>query len=217
MATETPRTARWERRKEARPQELADAALALFVEKGFAATRLGDIAARAGVSKGTLYLYFDSKEALFKEVVRSGIVPALAEAEQTAADFEGSTAELLRRFVQRWWALIGTSPIGGIPKLILSEARNFPELAQFYHDEVIVRGKGLLRRTIARGIARGEFRPCDPRFATEALIGPMLLTLLWKHSFGMCVAQELDPQEALIGAVDVVLAGLRNDADTQHD
>ena len=217
MATDTPHPARWERRKKSRPQELAAAALELFVERGFAATRLEDIAARAGVSKGTLYLYFDSKDALFKEVVRAGIVPALAEAEETAAGFEGSTAELLRRFVQRWWTLIGTSPIGGIPKLILSEARNFPELARFYHDEVIVRGKGLLRRTIARGIAQGEFRQCDPRIATEALIGPMLLTVLWKHSFGMCVAQELDPQEALIGAVDIVLAGLRKDPDIRHD
>ncbi|HEY9398086.1 MAG TPA: helix-turn-helix domain-containing protein, partial [Burkholderiales bacterium] len=102
MATDTPHPARWERRKKSRPQELAAAALELFVERGFAATRLEDIAARAGVSKGTLYLYFDSKDALFKEVVRAGIVPALAEAEETAAGFEGSTAELLRRFVLRW-------------------------------------------------------------------------------------------------------------------
>ena len=81
-ATPVPR----KRRKEARPSELLEAALELFVEKGFAATRLEDVASRAGVSKGTLYLYFENKDALFKAVVQEGIIPVIAENEAIAAE-----------------------------------------------------------------------------------------------------------------------------------
>ena len=99
---ETKSKPRWERRKEARPQELLDAALELFVQRGYAATRLDDVAALAGVSKGTLYLYFDNKEELFKAVVRANLVSALAEAEEYVAKHAGSSAELLRGFILRW-------------------------------------------------------------------------------------------------------------------
>jgi AcrR family transcriptional regulator len=94
---------RWERRKDARPQELLAAALDLFVERGYAATRLDDVAARAGVSKGTLYLYFENKEELFKEVVRANLVSALAEAEDYASNYAGKSRDLLRGFILRWW------------------------------------------------------------------------------------------------------------------
>ena len=200
---------RWERRKDARPTELAAAALDLFVEKGFAATRLEDVAARAGVSKGTLYLYFDSKEALFKEVVRASIVPALADAEQRLSAFEGSSAELLQSLVQRWWSVVDGSPIGGIPKLMFAEARNFPALAQFYHDEVIVRGKALFGRVIARGIERGEFRSIDVKRATESLIGAMLFQVLWKHSFAAHSSESFTPKTTLSVVLDIFIEGLR--------
>jgi len=128
---------RWRRRREARPGELIAAALDLFVEKGYAATRLDEVVARAGVSKGTLYLYFSSKEELFKAVVQEGLLPILAEGERFVATFQGSSADLMCEIVLGWWELIGTKPIGGIPKLIMAEARNFPEIARFYYDEVI--------------------------------------------------------------------------------
>ena len=131
---------RWERRKDARPQELTDAALDLFVEHGFAATRLDDVAAKAGVSKGTLYLYFDSKEELFKAVVQSSVVPVIAQAEELIRHFAGTSEELFRALVMGWWAAIGDSKASGLPKLIVSEARNFPDIARWYHDEVIARG-----------------------------------------------------------------------------
>src|SRR3954469_22982205 len=129
--------ARRERRKEARPGELLDAALDLFVEKGFAATRSEEVAARAGVSKGTLFLYFPSKEELFKAVVRENISGRFTEWEQEFASYEGSAAELVRYCMRVWWERIGTTRVSGIVKLIMSEARTFPDIASFYQQEVI--------------------------------------------------------------------------------
>ena len=127
-----PVRAKRERRKEARPGELLEAALDLFVEKGFAATRSEEVAARAGVSKGTLFLYFPSKEELFKAVVRDNIVVTIGAAEQDAAAFDGPSGELLGTLLMRWWTEIWATPLGGITKLMLAEGNNFPELAQFY-------------------------------------------------------------------------------------
>ena len=94
---------RWERRKDARPQELLAAALDLFVEKGYAATRLEDVARRAGVSKGTLYLYFENKEELVQAVVRDTIAPAIGVGQAIIAGFEGHSEDLLRNIMQTWW------------------------------------------------------------------------------------------------------------------
>ncbi|HEX9173419.1 MAG TPA: helix-turn-helix domain-containing protein, partial [Telluria sp.] len=131
---------RWERRKDARPQELLAAALDLFVERGFASTRLEDVARRAGVSKGTLYLYFTNKEELFKAVVRDNIVPVIGAAEEIIAGFEGHSADLLRKVITEWWQRLGETKASGITKLIMAEAGNFPDIACFYQEEVIARG-----------------------------------------------------------------------------
>src|SRR5512142_2809813 len=118
----SPPKPRWERRKEARPSELLAAALQLFVEKGYAGTRLEDVARRAGVSKGTLYLYFENKEELFKAVVRNTIVPALGEAEASIAGFDGHSADLLKSVVHAWWTRLGATKASGIIKLVMAEA-----------------------------------------------------------------------------------------------
>ncbi|MBV6539814.1 TetR/AcrR family transcriptional regulator, partial [Ursidibacter maritimus] len=123
---------RWTRRKDARPQELLAAALVLFVERGYAATRLDDVATRAGVSKGTLYLYFASKEDLFRAVVRENLVPVLDEAEQAIDSYTGHSASLLREFILGWWQRIGDTPLSGLTKLMVAESGNFPEVAKFY-------------------------------------------------------------------------------------
>ena len=123
----TPR----KRRKEARPTELTAAALALFVEKGFSATRLEDVASRAGVSKGTLYLYFDSKEALFKAVIQEGILPVVVENEAIAAKHTGSSFDLLEKLLDNWWGKIGLTDFAGIPKLMVAEARNLLDRNRF--------------------------------------------------------------------------------------
>ncbi len=125
------------RRKEARPGELLEAALALFVEKGYAATRVEEVAARAGVSKGTLFLYFPSKEELFKAVVRENAGRHLQDAFREVEAYTGSSAELLHEFIRRWWTQYGGTPAAGLTKLIMSEAANFPDLAQYYQDEVV--------------------------------------------------------------------------------
>ncbi|HSD41571.1 MAG TPA: TetR/AcrR family transcriptional regulator [Burkholderiales bacterium] len=201
---------RFERRKEARPGEILDAALDLFVERGYATTRLDDVAQRAGVSKGTVYLYFDSKEDLFKAVVRSGIVRAIEEAEQLVDEYEGSSADLLRALVSGWWESIGSTRHSGIPKLMISEAQNFPELARFYYAEVIQRGSQLFARAIERGIERGEFRPVNVDYTVRALISPLIMRSIIQHSFLPCAGPEdFDVPAYFAHTTDLLLNGLR--------
>ena len=197
-----------QRRKQARPAELTAAALELFVEKGFAATRLDDIAARAGVSKGTLYLYFDSKEALFKAVIQEGIVPILEQGAGLVDGFEGDSSQLLRLLLNEWWPRIGDTHLAGLPKLMISEARNFPEVANYYHDAVIVRGKDLIRRTLQRGIASGEFRAIDVEMAIDVILAPVLMMVIWRYSLGACCGKLHDPQAYLNVHLDLALHGL---------
>jgi AcrR family transcriptional regulator len=184
------------------------AALDLFVEKGFVGTRLEDVAARAGVSKGTLYLYFDSKEALFKAVIQEGIVPILEEGAGLVDNFAGSAGDLLRALIGEWWQRIGNTPLAGVPKLMVSEAGNFPELATYYHDAVIVRGRDLMRRTLQRGMASGEFRNVDIETAIDVIFAPVLMMVIWRYSIGECCGVEHDPQNYLQTHLDLVLNGL---------
>ena len=202
---------RWRRRKEARPSELTAAALDLFVEKGYAATRLEEVAARAGVSKGTLYLYFDSKEALFKAVVREGLVPLIEEGETLVAQSNAPADELFQAIVSRWWEAVGDSPIGGIPKLIFAEARNFPEIARFYADEVIERGKRLFIAVFQRGIDSGEFRPFDPQALVHLVISPLIMRVIWKHSLDCCGVTNVPVDVYLREYLELTLRGLRGD------
>ncbi len=183
---------RWERRKDARPQELLDAALDHFVARGFAATRLDDVAKTAGVSKGTLYLYFCSKEELFKAVVRESIVPLLGEAEGVIEQFSGSSEDLFRLVMTTWWNNVGTSKLSGLPKLMTAEAGNFPELAKFYQEEVVDRGEKLVATMLKRGIARGEIREMDLELAPRILVSPMIMMMMWKHSNGVC---QVEPEK----------------------
>ena len=198
-----------QRRKEARPQELLDAALDLFVEKGFAATRSEEVAARAGVSKGTLYLYYPSKEELLKEVIRHNVVNQIAEGADLIHQFEGSTAELLARVLRLWWERVGETRASGILKLMMSEARNFPEIAQFYVNEVIRPSDSMLGQLVQRGIDRGEFRPVVVVDVVHAIVAPLLFLVMNKHSLGACsVGSMLDPTAVIEAQIDLVLHGL---------
>jgi AcrR family transcriptional regulator len=208
MSGDATRSAPRRRRKEARPQELTAAALALFVEKGFAATKLDDVAARAGVSKGTLYLYFDSKEALFKAVIGEGVVPAIEAGEALIDDGPDDPVQLLRCILAGWWERIGSTALGGIPKLMLSEARNFPEVAIYYDEAVIQRGQALIRTVVRRGIERGVFRPVDLDTIGTVLIAPLLHLALWRHSFGSCCGRDTNVEQYLNTHFDLVLNGL---------
>jgi TetR/AcrR family transcriptional regulator len=202
--------AKHERRKEDRPGELLDAALDLFVEKGFAATRSEEVAARAGVSKGTLFLYFPSKEELFKAVVRENLSGNFLSWKQRFEAFEGSTPDMLRHVMRVWWEQIGATRLSGITKLMMSEGRNFPELAAFYQAEVVAPGHELLRRVFQRGVERGEFKPLDIDMAIYTVVAPMIFLMLSKHSTTICMAPgtELDPQKYIALQADSLLQGL---------
>jgi TetR/AcrR family transcriptional regulator len=202
--------AKRERRKDARPGELLAAALQLFVEKGFAATRAEEVARRAGVSKGTLFLYFASKEELFKAVVRENISGQFPEWNARFEAYQGSTSDLVRLFLMQWWEAVGNSPVSGIVKLMTSEASNFPELAAFYEQEVIQPGSRLIQRILQRGIDSGEFAPIDLQYGVYTLLAPMLFLATWKHSFGACAqfAKDINPPDYLRVQSEVILRGL---------
>lgn len=195
------------RRKEARPSELTAAALDLFVEKGFSATRLDDVAARAGVSKGTLYLYFDSKEALFKAVVEEGIVPILESAEQELAEYQGDSVDLLHRLIFGWWELFGGTRLAGVSKLILSESNNFPEIARYYNDRVIVRGHALLRAILQRGVDRREFELSNLEAGIDVVLAPLMMLVIWRSAPHFC-GRDVEPDSFLQTYYELLVSGL---------
>jgi AcrR family transcriptional regulator len=212
MSKLSPAVPTRQRRKEARPQELLDAALALFVEKGFSATRSEEVALRAGVSKGTLYLYYPSKEELLKAVIHQSLAQLIAEGSGIADEFEGPTAELLSLLMHTWWDRVGNTPAGGIHKIMVSEVRNFPEIAQYYRDEVIQPANDLLMRTLRRGVERGEFRQVPLGEVTHVMFAPLIFMALHKHSFGACPCEgmDIDPDRVIATHIDLVLHGLLN-------
>ena len=209
-AKSTPSSPVRQRRKEARPQELLDAALALFVEKGFAATRSEEVALRAGVSKGTLYLYYPSKEELLKAVIRQNLSKILADGAGIADGFEGPTSELLAILLRTWWEQVGETPAGGIHKIIMAEARNFPEIAEFYNQEVIVPAHDLISKMVQRGVDSGEFRAVPAHEVTHVLIAPLIFLALHKHAFGPCPVgmDEIDAGRMIETQIDIMLRGL---------
>jgi AcrR family transcriptional regulator len=197
------------RRKEARPAELIAAALKLFVEHGFAATRLDDVASAAGVTKGTLYLYFDSKETLFRAVIEQNILPLIARAEDSVAHHDGTAAELLRGLLLDWWSLVGETEAGGVLKLMVTEARNFPDVAVYYNEAVVERAKRLVSQVLDLGIARGEFRRVDHEMAFHAIFSPAMMLIIWRYSIGACCGQNIDPAHFMDFSFDLTLNGLK--------
>lgn len=202
--------AKRERRKEARPGELLAAALSLFVDKGYAATRVEEVAKLAGVSKGTLFLYFPSKEELFKAVVRETIAGRFTEWNEELNHFDGSNAELVRYCMHSWWERIGMTAASGITKLVMSEAGTFPEVAAYYQQTVINPGHDLIKRILQRGMDRGEFRPMELEYAVYSLIAPMIFLLTWKHSMAPCcpATQQIEPVAFINSQVDLLLHGM---------
>jgi len=199
--------ARWRRRKEARPAEIANAALECFAESGFAATSLDDIAARAGVTKGTLYLYFSNKEALFKEVVRQALVPRISAFEEMIRAND-PPARQLEQFIAAWPELVAAPHLSALPKLMVAEAGNFPDLAQFYFREVIERARSVVLAILRRGMARREFRRIDADAAFFTVIAPLLLALLWRHSFEQYDEKPLDVAALCRTHASILLNGL---------
>ena len=199
---------RWNRRKEERSPEILEAALAIFAEKGFAAARMDDIARRAGISKGTIYLYFDSKEAVFKALARASIGAQLAAVRAHVTAHQGSSTELLRLVITTIGHFARTSDRVVLARVLLAEAGNFPELAEFWRREIIDQGLGLLEAIIARGQANGEFRQLPPQHAARLCIAPMLVMILWRTIFGRFDPEPYDYQGLIDAHIDTLLRGL---------
>lgn len=202
---------RWQRRKDARPEEIVTAALAVFVERGFAAAKLEDVARSAGVTKGTIYLYFENKDALFKAVVRETIVPVIAKGEALAQSFTGSARDLFEKLVREYWRLVGETALAGIPKLMMAEAGNFPELARFYYQEVAVRGHRLMASVLERGIKLGEFRPVDVAVAAKLAMSPLIHAVVARQAFSACMPEGFDVGKYLDTHIDLYLHGIATD------
>ena len=199
-----------ERRKQDRPGELLDAALDLFVEKGFAATRVEEVAARAGVSKGTLFLYFPSKEDLFKAVVRANVVEPVSQGAAEVSTFQGTMGELLEWMMLQWWHRYGATKASGISKLVMSEANNFPDLAVFFQREAIAPAHALVRNALQRGIDRGEFRGMNVDLVLHSVMAPLLFLVMWKHSMGPCCPshEQIDPEAFITQHARLMARGL---------
>lgn len=203
-----PGQPRWRRRKDARPVEIVAAALEVFAEKGFAAARLEDIAARAGVSKGALYLYFETKQHLFEAVVREAVLPDIEAVERVATSGDIPFATLARMLVTRVAEFAGTSPLGAVAKMVIAESRNFPDLARVWHDQVVSRALGVLGGVIEQAQARGEVRPGDPRYHAFSIIGPLLMGVIWREVLQPAGGAPVDLRALAAQHVETALGGL---------
>ena len=199
---------RWQRRPDARPEEILEAAKHVFGESGYAGTKLEDVARLAGVSKGTLYLYFDSKEALFREMVRAKVVTALAHAEETVRTFDGSSRELLVILISSMYRRLRDEGMARVGRVVQAELPSFPELAQFYFEEVILRSRRLVSRVLERGVESGEFREVSHGFAARGLASLLVHTAQLQCFFHDFDPDQLSDEAALGGLVDLYLHGV---------
>ena len=196
---------KFRRRAEARPDEVLDAALEIFIAKGFSAARVEDIARAAGLSKGTVYLYFPSKDAILEGLVKRAIVPLVERATLLANADHQDPRKVLETAVTFIVGALSNPRNAAIPRLILSEAGNFPELANMYRAHVIDAGVGVFSKVLARGVKTGVFRPVDPKIAVRSVIGPVLANVLLAQVFGF---EAPDPQKFAAGHLDILMNGL---------
>lgn len=220
-ATTRRRAPSHRRRKDERPKELLEAALDVFVEKGYALAKTDEVAARAGVSKGTLYLYYPSKDALLLAVVRHYLASSIVASAERFASHQGSTAELLAEAMQAWWLDAFEGRASAVLKLMVAEARAFPEIATTYAHEVIEPAHRFVGAAIERGIERGEFRAVDVGDAVRSLVFPLVMLCVQKHSLGACavpacgIPQSTDDARRFIANhLELVLRGIAAHAPT---
>ena len=199
---------RFQRRKDERPGEIVAAALEVFAEKGFALAKLDEVARRAGVSKGALYLYFDTKEDLFRAVVREAISPNIDGMRAMAEAYEGPFADIAPLLLARLVAVADNSTLPAVARMVIAESRTFPDLARTWHDSVVSQAVGVVAELIARAQGRGEVRPGRPRFYAFSLIGPMLMGFLWRETFQPIGAEPIDLAGMAKQHVETVLNGM---------
>jgi AcrR family transcriptional regulator len=187
-ASPTTQEPRWRRLPGERPKQIIDAALVVFGERGLSNARLEDIAKRAGVSKGTIYLYFPNKEELFREVIRSTVIAQIEQAEVDVANATGTATESLTRIMRGSFEFLRTATFAAIFRLVNAELFNFPDLAEFYASEVVERKQRLISGIIARGIESGEFRRVDPAISARVLTSMFLVHGLWCSHRKLCAS-----------------------------
>jgi AcrR family transcriptional regulator len=202
-------TARWRRRKDARPQEILEAALSVFAEKGFAAARMEQIAARAGVSKGTIYLYFDSKEAVFRALVHEVLGTQLTRFADFARASSGPVAPVIAGILRGIGEFLATSNRVVLPKIVIAEAGNFPDLARIYREEVIERGLALFAGLLKKGMTSGEFRALPISHAARLCIAPVLLAIIWRTTFAQLDSEPYDYAGLIETHIATLLRGFK--------
>lgn len=195
------------RRKDDRPGELISAALDLFAERGFAATKLSDVAARAGVAKGTVYRYFDTKQDLFRAAVRDALSVNLQAFEKASAASDTPLAELLTPLLVRVATQVGDSRLPAILRMVVADSRTLPDLAVIWRDEVVAKALGLLAGRIAAAQKRGEVREGDPTLYAFSLIGPLVTGVLFREVFGQEDQLTPDLTELVSQHVETILRG----------
>jgi AcrR family transcriptional regulator len=199
---------RWQRRAEDRPREICAAALDAFAEKGFAAANLEEIARRAGVSKGTLYLYFKDKDELFRAVVRDTIAPDIDSVSGALLASDLPFADCIRMLLRRFAEVSAKVPVGPVAKMVIGESRNFPKLARVWHDEIVSKAIGLIAALIEKGQQRGEVRAGDPRLHAVSLMGPMMIAILWRETLQPVGGAPIDINAMALQHTETILGGL---------
>ncbi|MBN9305805.1 MAG: TetR family transcriptional regulator [Devosia sp. 67-54] len=208
MADALQRGPKFRRRAEARPDEVLDAALALFVEKGFAATRVEDIAARAGLSKGAVYLYFPSKEAILEGLVKRAVRPIADNALGFLENYAGDPRSVIGTVLKMVAGRLADPMLVAIPRLLVREMVNFPELAQMYRREVLDRVIPAVSALIASGVREGYFRPVDPELTLRSVIGPVIAHMLMSELFGIRPAGGLEIERLIDNHLTILFDGL---------
>lgn len=196
-------------RKAQRRADIVDAALRVFSRVGFAAAKIDDVADEAGVSKGTLYLYFDSKERLFEGMVMSKLLPLLEEAETIPDKVNGSAEDVLRATMRFLYGRVLVGDRRHIMRLILAEGPNFPELTAFYHQNILQRGQKMIRRVLDHGAARGEFRCVESHGILQNVMAGAIAATMWKLVFD--AYDPIDIESYAETHIDLLLNGLKVD------
>ncbi len=205
---------KWRRKPEKRPEEILDGALIEFRARGFAAARIEDIAKHAGLSKGTVYLYFSSKEEMFKALVRRRVAPIAAQLKAISEKLSNDGGDLpasqvLMNMISLIASGLGDKKVGTIPLLIIGEAGNFPEHADFYRNEVIEVSMEALCAVIQRGIDSSEFKPLEPEYAVRTLIGMLLMQVVWNGVFARKEDKVMAVDKLMQSHLDIFLNGIR--------
>ena len=197
---------RFQRRKEDRPQEITDAAFAAFAENGYAGTRVDDVAKRAGVSKGLMYLYFKTKEELFKAVIKNVVIRRVDSLIELVETSELSSEEFLRGPLLEFMKKIPGSPVAIVIRLLLSEGPRHPDLVDYYWENVVNRGLTAISLFIERGVERGEFRRTAVNDLPHLFLAPMMLSMIWKLLF---TKRTLDTDKLMETQIEMMLAYIK--------